>query len=272
MEGPAQGESHPLHDPVIWLTEATCWVFDDSGLAADGRRSQRRILAFAFECPTRQRTRIAGFRRRIPPPPAVSESDANPQQDHDAAWRLRSPAIRDASFADCSIQANSAVRQSRDDEPIALLAVEEAIRAVVDHDDDRLALLAPDADDLYVWTRDYGSHGVVDLVVPPGTAEDWEQIGPRCRMAASMSPSGCGRCRRDDPTSRSNRGSIATSTGAGDHGSWISALRKRLEHLERWCGSFARGRPALPPSIRGAVESPGRATPPAIRPARASTR
>lgn len=34
MEGPAQDESHPLHDPAIWLTEATCWAFDDSGLTA----------------------------------------------------------------------------------------------------------------------------------------------------------------------------------------------------------------------------------------------
>jgi hypothetical protein len=56
----------------------------------------------------------------------------------------------------------------------ALRAVEEAVRAVVDHDDARLALLAPHAGDLYVWTRDYGNHGVVDLVVPPGAAEDWD--------------------------------------------------------------------------------------------------
>jgi hypothetical protein len=55
-----------------------------------------------------------------------------------------------------------------------LLAVEEAVRAVVDHDDHRLALLAPDAGDLYVWTRDYGRHGTVDLVVPPGTPEEWD--------------------------------------------------------------------------------------------------
>jgi hypothetical protein len=58
--------------------------------------------------------------------------------------------------------------------PAALLAVEDAVRVVVDHDDERLPLLAPDAGDLYVWTRDYGSHGAVDLVVPPGTAEDWD--------------------------------------------------------------------------------------------------
>jgi hypothetical protein len=58
--------------------------------------------------------------------------------------------------------------------PAALLAVEEAVRAVVDHDDERLALWAADAGDLYVWTRDYGSHGVVELVVPSGAAEDWD--------------------------------------------------------------------------------------------------
>jgi hypothetical protein len=58
--------------------------------------------------------------------------------------------------------------------PAALLAVEEAVRAVVDHDDERLALLAPDVDDLYLWTRAYGSQGVVELVMPPGTAGDWD--------------------------------------------------------------------------------------------------
>jgi len=58
--------------------------------------------------------------------------------------------------------------------PAALVAVEEAVRAVVDHADERLALLAEDVGDLYAWTRNYGSHGVVDLVVPPGTAKDWD--------------------------------------------------------------------------------------------------
>jgi hypothetical protein len=56
----------------------------------------------------------------------------------------------------------------------ALLAVEEAVRAVVDHDAERLATLAPDAGDLYLWTRDYGSHGTVELVMPPGRPEDWD--------------------------------------------------------------------------------------------------
>jgi hypothetical protein len=58
--------------------------------------------------------------------------------------------------------------------PAALRAVEDAVRAVVDHDHERLALWAADAGDLYVWTRDYGSHGVVELVVPPGSADDWD--------------------------------------------------------------------------------------------------
>ena len=75
--------------------------------------------------------------------------------------------------------------------PVALLSVEEAVRAVVDHDDERLALLAPDAGDLYAWTRDYGRHGAVDLVVPPGMAEDWVKRfdGPARREQAC--------CRRD---------------------------------------------------------------------------
>jgi len=56
----------------------------------------------------------------------------------------------------------------------ALLAVEEAVRATVDHDAERLATLAPDAGDLYLWTRDYGSHGTVELVMPPGRPEEWD--------------------------------------------------------------------------------------------------
>jgi hypothetical protein len=55
-----------------------------------------------------------------------------------------------------------------------LLAVEEAVRAVVHHDDERLAMWAPDADDLYLWTRDYGSYGTVELVMPPGPSQDWD--------------------------------------------------------------------------------------------------
>ena len=55
-----------------------------------------------------------------------------------------------------------------------LLAVEDAVRAVVDHDDERLAVIAPDAGDLYQWTRDYGSHGTLELVLPPGTSQEWD--------------------------------------------------------------------------------------------------
>ena len=41
------------------------------------------------------------------------------------------------------------------------------------HDHERLALIAPDAGDLYVWTRDYGGYQAVELVMPPGTPQDW---------------------------------------------------------------------------------------------------
>jgi hypothetical protein len=56
----------------------------------------------------------------------------------------------------------------------AVDAVEEAVRAVVAHDDQRLLVLAPDTGDLYHWTRDYGAHGTVELVIPPGPAAEWE--------------------------------------------------------------------------------------------------
>ena len=52
----------------------------------------------------------------------------------------------------------------------ALDAVEEAVRAVVAHDDTRLSVLAPNTGDLYLWTRRYGVHGTVELVMPPGPA------------------------------------------------------------------------------------------------------
>jgi hypothetical protein len=55
-----------------------------------------------------------------------------------------------------------------------LLAVEEAVRAVVDRDHERLALMAPDAGDLYLWTPDYGSYGDVELVMPPGASHEWD--------------------------------------------------------------------------------------------------
>jgi hypothetical protein len=58
--------------------------------------------------------------------------------------------------------------------PEALAAVEEAVRAVVEHDERQLSQVAPDfGEDLYTWTRDYGDYGVVDLVMPPGEASEW---------------------------------------------------------------------------------------------------
>jgi hypothetical protein len=65
-------------------------------------------------------------------------------------------------------------RQTSHMTPEALAAVEEAVRAVVEHDDSRLSQIAPDfGDDLYMWTRDYGDYGVVELVMPPGDANEW---------------------------------------------------------------------------------------------------
>jgi len=57
--------------------------------------------------------------------------------------------------------------------PAALRAVEDAVRAVVAHDDERLRAIAPDVGDLYTWTRDYGTYGDVDLVIPPGAPAEW---------------------------------------------------------------------------------------------------
>jgi hypothetical protein len=58
--------------------------------------------------------------------------------------------------------------------PEALAAVEEAVRAVVEHDNGRLSRMAADlGDDLYMWTRDYGDYGDVDLVMPPGEPSEW---------------------------------------------------------------------------------------------------
>jgi hypothetical protein len=42
LEGPDRDPSHPAHDPVIWLTEAVCTAFDDSGLTAILRSDQAR--------------------------------------------------------------------------------------------------------------------------------------------------------------------------------------------------------------------------------------
>jgi hypothetical protein len=57
--------------------------------------------------------------------------------------------------------------------PGALRAVEDAVRAVVARDDERLRVVAPDAGDLFKWTRDYGAYGDVELVLPPGTPAQW---------------------------------------------------------------------------------------------------
>ncbi|MDP1850561.1 MAG: hypothetical protein Q8K79_22410 [Solirubrobacteraceae bacterium] len=55
----------------------------------------------------------------------------------------------------------------------ALHVVAEAVRAVVERDDERLSALAADAADLYLWTRDHGLYGEVELVIPPGAPSDW---------------------------------------------------------------------------------------------------
>jgi hypothetical protein len=57
---------------------------------------------------------------------------------------------------------------------VALRAVEEAVQDVVGHDQERLAAMAAEFDDLYLWTRVYGAHGVADLVLPPGSPAEWE--------------------------------------------------------------------------------------------------
>ena len=55
----------------------------------------------------------------------------------------------------------------------ALHAIEEAVRAVVGHDDERLRVIAAEVGDLYIRTRQYGSHGTVDLAMPPGSVDEW---------------------------------------------------------------------------------------------------
>ena len=55
----------------------------------------------------------------------------------------------------------------------ALHAIEDAVRAVVAHDEQRLREIAADAGDLYVWARRYGSYDSVELVMPPGSVETW---------------------------------------------------------------------------------------------------
>ena len=47
------------------------------------------------------------------------------------------------------------------------------MRAVVGRDHERLRVIAPDVGDLYMWTRDYGTYGDVELVMPPGPPAEW---------------------------------------------------------------------------------------------------
>jgi hypothetical protein len=54
-----------------------------------------------------------------------------------------------------------------------LAEVERAVRAVVERDEERLNAIAPEGGDLYRGTRDYGKHGTVELVMPPGPASEW---------------------------------------------------------------------------------------------------
>jgi len=58
--------------------------------------------------------------------------------------------------------------------PAALAAIEEAVRAVAAADEQRLATLGADASELYTWTREYGAHGTVHVVVPPGGPNEWQ--------------------------------------------------------------------------------------------------
>lgn len=54
-----------------------------------------------------------------------------------------------------------------------LTVISEAVSALVHHDSDRLGELVRDGGDIYMWTRDYGNYGKVDLVLPPGQPADW---------------------------------------------------------------------------------------------------
>lgn len=56
----------------------------------------------------------------------------------------------------------------------ALAVVARVVRAVVEHDDAAITGLSPESDDLYVWTRDYGEFGEVELMMPPGEPESWD--------------------------------------------------------------------------------------------------
>jgi hypothetical protein len=55
-----------------------------------------------------------------------------------------------------------------------LAAVSEAVTAVISRDSKALRLLLDERDqDIYRWTRDYGAHGPVELVMPPGPPSGW---------------------------------------------------------------------------------------------------
>jgi hypothetical protein len=61
------------------------------------------------------------------------------------------------------------------------LLVERAVRALVEHDRPTLEEMGAydDGADPYLWTRDYGRWGEVDLVMPPGPVRDWSVDGQR---------------------------------------------------------------------------------------------
>lgn len=62
-----------------------------------------------------------------------------------------------------------------------VVLVERAMRALVEHDRPALEQMGAydDGADPYVWTRDYGRWGEVDLVMPPGSVREWSVDGRR---------------------------------------------------------------------------------------------
>jgi hypothetical protein len=54
-----------------------------------------------------------------------------------------------------------------------LTAVVGCVEAIVDHDSGRLEHLVRGDGDIYLWTRDYGRYGTVELVRPPGDPTTW---------------------------------------------------------------------------------------------------